>query len=204
MFLDSDDFFDVNLVFSVVEHAIKTDADITVFQYKLYYDCQSKLSTKIYGIHTNRRAPFNLFELRTGKFEFTNIAVWNKLYKTDFIHKKNLTFKSHSAINDVFFSWSALICAEKIALCRYVGTYYRVNSGSSVTDNLIRTSECFLTAFREINDFVKTCGMWDALRDDIISTEKKQAEEFLARLKRDSKLYRIEDRFELEMKEFFS
>lgn len=203
LFLDSDDFFDVDLVSEAVRCAVKTNADVTVFQYKLYYEHLSKISTATYGIHTNRKKAFNLFEMRSRKFSFTNIAVWNKLYRADFVYKNNLKFKTHPAINDVYFSWHALICASTIALCRNVGVYYRTNSGSSISDNLARTSECFIKAFHEINEFVRSIGMWDCLKDDLVLAEKKQVEEFFTRLNKCPALRTVTENFELESKKLY-
>lgn len=204
LFLDSDDCFEPGLVGNVIETAIQTKADVTVFQYKLFDDNTGKLSKRSYGIHTNRRRPFGLFELKERRFDFTNIAVWNKMYKTDFVKNNNLMFKSHPAINDVFFSWTSLICARKIGLCRYVGTYYRINTGQSVSDNLERTSACFLKAFEEVNDFVKTIGKWDDLGGDLLSVERRQAEEFLSKLQKNTQLCDVENKFRDKLRIFMN
>lgn len=113
-------------------------------------------------------------------------------------------FKSHPAINDVFFSWTSLICARKIGLCRYVGTYYRINTGQSVSDNLERTSACFLKAFEEVNDFVKTIGKWDDLGGDLLSVERRQAEEFLSKLQKNTQLCDVENKFRDKLRIFMN
>lgn len=196
LFVDSDDFLDANTIYNAMIYAMATNADITVFQYKLFYSKLNRSSAKTYGIHTKRRKPFNLFEMGSDKFTFTNIAVWNKLYKKEFIVRNNIEFKSYPAINDVYFSWSSLMCAKKITLCRCMGTYYRVNTGCSVSDNLVRTSEYFVNAFMEVNNLIKEKGMWDMLGKDIIIAEKKQAEEFLDRLRREPELNKYMEEFE--------
>ena len=204
IFLDSDDFFAPDMVEKALETALCANADITVFQYKLYYEKLNRMSTRIYGIHTNRKMPFNLMDFSKQKFEFTNIAVWNKLYKADFIKNNHIMFKSHVAINDLFFSWCSLIMAKKIALCRNVGTYYRVNSGKSISDNLSRTSECFVDVFRELNEYVQTIGVWEKIKNDLIKAELRQFTEFYSRLFKDENLHEIASLFKTEMIAFFN
>ena len=204
IFLDGDDFFAPDMIEYALKCSLSTDADITVFQYKLYYEKLNRVSTKIYGIHTNRKHPFSLFDCTNQKFEFTNIAVWNKLYKADFIKKNHLMFKSHIAINDLFFSWCSLILAKKIALCRHVGTFYRVNSGKSISDNLSRTIECFFDAFQEINEYTQTIGVWEKIKNDLIKAELKQFNEFYSKLSKDKNLCAKASLFKNKMLAFFN
>lgn len=203
MFLDSDDFFAPNMVESALETALSTNADITIFQYKLYYEKMGRISSRTYGIHTNRRYPFNLIEVQKNRFEITNIAVWNKLYKADFIKDNKIKFKSHIAINDVFFSWCSLIFAQKIALCRNVGTFYRVNTESSISNNLLRTSYCFIDAFLEVNEYLQRAEVWERIREDLTNAELKQFSEFYSRLKKDDNLQDRASPFYNMMQAFF-
>lgn len=204
IFLDGDDFFAPNMIENALKCSLNTDADITVFQYKLFYENLNRVSTKKYGIHTNRKHPFSLFDCSNRKFEFTNIAVWNKLYKADFIKNNHLMFKSHIAINDLFFSWSSLILAKKIALCQHVGVFYRVNSGKSTSDNLSRISECFFDAFQEINEYTQAIGVWEQIKKDLIVAEQKQLIEFYSKLSKDKNLHSEAFLFKKKMLDFLN
>lgn len=203
MFLDSDDFFAPNMVELALDTSLSTNADITIFQYKLYYEETGRLSSQIYGINTNRKSPFNLIDLQKHRFELTNIAVWNKLYKSSFLKQNKILFKSHAAINDVFFSWCSLILANKIDLCRNVGVFYRINTGTAISDNLLRTSDCFIDAFREINEYVQEIGRWKQLKDDLLDVESKQFSEFFSRLSKKDNLQDKAYLFKIDMIAFF-
>lgn len=203
MFLDSDDFFAPNMVELALETALNSDADIAIFQYKLYYEKAERISSHTYGIHTNRRKPFKLIDVLNNRFEITNIAVWNKLYRADFVKSCNIKFKSHAAINDVFFSWCSLVLADKIALCRNVGTFYRVGIGSSISDNLLRTSCCFVDAFLEVNEYLQMTEVWGQIREDLYNAELKQFCEFYSKLKKECDLQECASSFYNKMQVFF-
>lgn len=187
LFLDSDDFFDMFMLEHIVNCAIREDSDITVFSYKLYYADKNTISKTKYGIHSNRRKTFNLKDLKSKKLEFTNIAVWNKLYKKKYINNLNIEFKSQEALNDVFFSWISLICAGKISFCRHVGTYYRVNTGRSISDKIKIVGESFVPTFIEVNEYIKSLNLWDEYKEDVLYSERRQIKEFIKKVERINK-----------------
>ena len=203
MFLDSDDFLEKTILEELIKITNYKKTDIVIFQYKLFYNSTSKVSHMAYGIHCKRQKDFCLKDMKSGRFQFTNISVWNKFYNAEFIRNHNLHFKSHPSINDLFFSWTALMHAKIITLHRCVGIYYRINTGISISDNLTRTEGYFLKALSEINEYAKENNYWEEYRNDLICKEKEQASEFLNRLKKKG-YTELAQTFEHNMKNFFS
>lgn len=184
LFLDSDDYLHENILSVLREEIERTAADITVFQYKLYYQNLKRESIPAFGVHINKKSIFCLNQLKTRKFEFTNIAVWNKLYKRSFIEQHSLRFKSYPALNDVYFSWRSLISASSISLCKQIGVYYRVNQNTATSDKLIDNSKIFIDAFLDIYYYLVKMRIWEMYRFDFISATYRQIEEFESRLKK--------------------
>lgn len=203
LFIDSDDFLNKSILEELNKVILSKNSDIIIFQYKLYNDINKRFSKYSYGIHCNRKYDFCLADMRSERFSFTNISVWNKLYRAKFIQHNNLKFKSRKVINDLFFSWSSLICAKQITLCKTVGIYYRVNTGRSISDNLLYTKDNFIDAFDEFNQYVQSNKLWDIYKKDLIKKENEQFLEFFNRLKK-YKYMEEACSFEEKMNMFFS
>ena len=95
-FLDSDDFFEPEMLECVYHTAEKYDADITIFEYKIYNVNITQHSNKKHGLSNtilNLKQPLSHKDIPQSIFSITNPAPWNKLYKHDFIKRYNLRFQ---------------------------------------------------------------------------------------------------------------
>lgn len=182
LFLDSDDFLAEDALKQLANIARETRADIVVSQYKLFDNKLKRKHMTPYGIHTKKKKPFNIATLTEKQFEFTNIAVWNKLYRSDFLKIHALRFKSHTCLNDMFFSLTATALAKKIALCHMVTVYYRINVHNSISSNISYIQANFFDILEEINVFLQRSPRWKQFRDSLLDLEKQQLSEFATRL----------------------
>lgn len=182
LFLDSDDFLAEGALKQLSNIATETQADIIVSQYKLFDNKSKRKHVTPYGIHTKKKKPFNIATLIEKQFEFTNIAVWNKLYRSDFLKLHALRFKSHTCLNDMFFSLTATALAKKIALCHMVTVYYRINVHNSISSNISYIQANFFDILEEINVFLQRSPRWKQFRDSLLDLEQQQLFEFATRL----------------------
>lgn len=182
LFLDSDDFLAEDALKRLANIATETRADIVVSQYKLFDNKSKRKHVTPYGIHTKKKTPFNIATLTEKQFEFTNIAVWNKLYRSDFLKLHALRFKPHTCLNDMFFSLTATALAKKIALCHMVTVYYRINVHNSISSNISYIRANFFDILEEINVFLQRKPGWKLFRDSLLDLEKQQLFEFATRL----------------------
>lgn len=203
LFLDSDDIL-LPSILNELSNIVMNNyhIDIVVFQYRILDDKTNHLSKLSYGITSTKRKIFSTNVLKRGKLNFTNIAVWNKLYSRTYINGLDLHFKSHASINDVFFSWVAIMNANNILLFRKPGLYYRTNTGNSISDNITQTSHIILKAFDEVNIYAIQNNLWDTYKKDLLKQEFSQLKVFKARLKK-SENEKIFNNFSSEMNLFF-
>ena len=171
LFLDSDDFVNCNLVKKLVEHIDNNESDIVVYKYKLFDNVTKSLESEEFGYENIDQSQVALLDIKQKRFEFTNIAVWNKIYRAKFIQSNNIKFKSQVAINDLFFSWSALVLATRISVCDIIGVYYRKNRDTSISSNIEMVGRCLVNAFTEINTFIIENNKWEELHNDLFSAE---------------------------------
>ncbi len=184
LFLDSDDYIDKNLLDTIIKCTHGNNSDIYIFNYYLF-DNKKKcailpssdevISRQIQTINTN--------QLEKNLFQFTNIAVWNKLYRSAFIKENELLFMSLPAINDLFFSWYALLLSREITLSSHFGTYYRINVDNNISNNYSEMARCFCLAFNAFNNCIYKQGRWEQLKESILNAENAQLDEFFERAK---------------------
>ena len=135
-FLDADDWFEKDMLQTMVALAMKDDADI-VF-------CKAATFNQKTGVHDKksfslkeRLVPkdkiFSCRDIPEDAFQFCRTAAWDKLYKTSFIKGEGLNFQEQPRMNDCFFSSMANIRAKKMIVCDKFFVHYRINSGTSIT-----------------------------------------------------------------------
>ena len=132
-FLDSDDFFNTKLFEEVVLEADCKNADIVIYKFKQFNDRLGTLDKESSGFKKNifGSSTFSFRDAKNDFFSITNPAAWNKLFNRDFIERNQLMFQDNKRTNDLFFTYAALVCAEKITLLDKDLVYYRVGMRSN-------------------------------------------------------------------------
>lgn len=127
-FLDSDDFFELNMHESMYNKAKENDVDIVMCNAYRYDDTSKQIKMK-FGIYENNIPSSDLFNSDLLGKNWCNISIptaWNKLYKRIFIIKNKIYFQNLSSCNDVGFDYSALSVANKITFLKDCFVYYRM------------------------------------------------------------------------------
>jgi hypothetical protein len=116
-FLDCDDFFESDMLASMLDAAIDADADICVCRSDAYitdedeYRAHTRSFVKEYmpdkKAFSHMDAPDYIFNMFRG-------WAWDKLYRADFIRRSGLRFQEVQNLNDVFFVYASLMRAERI------------------------------------------------------------------------------------------
>ena len=127
-FLDSDDFFDKNLLYDSVNAADKTIADIVIFLYKTYNISSNMYNNLSYGFRKYffKHLLFNYHSNPKNFFQSFNPTSWNKLFRHSFIKKNGLYFQGNKRANDLFFTMTSFVSAKKIYFLNETLVYYRV------------------------------------------------------------------------------
>lgn len=132
-FMDSDDIIHCEGLFAMLKKAQLTKADIVVGNYYEFTDLDKK---KVYrNDKSNFEKPLITLDERLGKLFTIDIsfAVWNKLYKYDFLVEKNLRFKEGMWFEDLDFVFRAFYEAHKIEKVESFVYGYRQRPNSIMT-----------------------------------------------------------------------
>lgn len=134
-FLDSDDYFEPDMLEELHNHALKYNADLVVCSSKKVdedgrvIECGNPLSPINLQIAPLEKV-FNWKDFTEDIFIMFSVAPWNKLYLKELITKNNLKFQNISSCNDVFFGHVSRLYAERIVIFNKPLINYRQRAGN--------------------------------------------------------------------------
>ena len=172
-FLDADDIFEPGMLKNAVDVCEKYDADYCAFLYDT--DIERTDNTKSFGRGINlallpANVPFSKENISHDIFNIFNTAVWNKVYRMDFIKSNNIRFQEMRKAEDVYFSGAALIHAKKIVAIGRCFVHYRTNVATSITNSINDTPwGCAQEGALAIKDLLQEKGIYETYRRDLIN-----------------------------------
>lgn len=132
-FIDSDDYVDLSFLEKMYNQSIDTDSDICLCQ-RTDYDMFRNRYTSVETAVITKFLPskiFNVNDISDKIFQFCEISVFTKLYKTEFIKSNKIRFQNLKSCNDVFFYFITLALAQKITYVNeFLVTSVRCRKGS--------------------------------------------------------------------------
>ena len=165
LFLDSDDIFDPQLVEKTYARAEETSADICVFGGERYYEDTGK-RIPMPGLCRADLIPETVFSAKDHPNEIFSIsfpAVWNKLFRREFINAEGIVFPKLRTCEDFPFTFTALACAERITLLNEPLVSYRQRSGS-LMQSQDKYNLVFYDAHRELRSRLTARGLYEPLK----------------------------------------
>ena len=131
MFVDSDDWLELNACELAYNKIVKDDTDFVMFG--IFEHCESNNTTKR---NLNKIQPFynkfqeNPFDIKDIDFPFlANAFCWYKIYKTNFLLSNNIKFEK-TFYADQFFNVQLFRFAKRISVLYKPLYYYRARNGS--------------------------------------------------------------------------
>ena len=134
VFLDSDDFFEKNLLERMYDACIRENADICVCDADNYDNAAKKyFDTGYYWRNAlPLENPFSKKELGVNTFLFCYPMPWNKMFRKSLVDQYQLRFQKIRKTNDLGFVYLAIACAERITVVDEKLVHYRVGLSNSL------------------------------------------------------------------------
>lgn len=154
MFLDSDDFFESDMLSGMYNQITKNAADICVCTAS-EYDEQTKVKKEIEEYLDVKYIPNGIFcalDCTQTIFKFTCDAPWNKMYRKAFLEEVNLEFQQVKRANDTKFVNMSLVLADRITILPVAYINYRINHGGNLQSSYADRPYTFydtMMAFKE-------------------------------------------------------
>lgn len=157
MFLDSDDSFHEKACENMYNTIIKTKADMVTANY-IYTDEEGNVYDKpVFNRNEIKSFVLNDEEFIKSFFILNN-AIWNKIFKTEYIKKYNLKFLEGVPAEDAHFMFSYFLKAKKVYYLDEIIYYYRRRNVMTLSASWNRNKQYFDSiniAFKAVSDLFR-------------------------------------------------
>ena len=173
-FLDSDDFFESVMLEKMFEKCERDNADICICGGGIYDMVTGRLS--IGGmIRPNvnvipKVIPFSPSDIPKDISRISTAAAWNKLYRADFVRIHGLHFQSIKRANDIYFTFTAMVMAERITVIDQWFVYHRKGTATSLVETIGDGPYYFHEAMRSTKKFLIDQGIYEKYEESFVKT----------------------------------
>ena len=168
-FLDSDDWFEPDMLSAAYNAAENAKADITIFRSMLYDNQTGDSIPCTYSLRLDRlpqHRPFAVGDMECSVFRNIMGWAWDKLYNRSFVLNNDLRFQEQRTTNDMYFTFISLYKASSITTCEQYLYNQRRNVIGSLSATRDKSWECFYNALLELRREFKEMGIWEKYQPD--------------------------------------
>lgn len=141
-FVDGDDWVEPTMFEKLYENAEKNNAEVTCCAAALYNELMQEYDFK--NAYYNMSLMPSDLDNRVFSHEDTkslltgciNVALWNKIYRLDFMNENKIRFPEYFIYEDMPFFYEVWFKAKRITLIRDYCYYYRVNRNGSTMSKI--------------------------------------------------------------------
>lgn len=172
MFLDSDDYFEKEMIDELLKIIKKDDSDLCVFRSKRYFQSSEKIEKIDWTIKKEllpNKQTFSPCEIKKEIFKVFNGWAWDKIYKRAFLIDNNLKFQEIYSSNDLVFTFMSVIKARKITICEKYFITQRYTGENSISTTREKNFLCFWEALRMLKRKLIECNRFEQYQSDFIS-----------------------------------
>ena len=171
-FLDSDDFFETDMLESAYALCEQTDAQICVYRVMRYDTNTGKtyLDTSSWRkSHFSHKKLFSRKDMPDGILNTFQNWAWNKLIRHDLVKENNLRFQEIQRSNDCLFVAACMALAKCITTLDRPLVYYRVGMKNSCQSTNDQHPTEFLKAFLALKIFLTEHGIYEEVRKSYLN-----------------------------------
>ena len=169
-FLDSDDYFELNMLEEMYKKIKKMNSDIIVCKSKSIDLETGKLNLRKFNNSLRldlipKTNNFSVKDIPNYIFQFCEGWAWDKLFRTDFILSNNIKFSNLLIFNDNLFTYTAICYANSITTVEERFVIKRHGHKKSLSSNRWKDPTCFLISFEKIVYNLKKKALYDLVQE---------------------------------------
>ena len=171
-FLDSDDFFEPEMLEISADAMDSTEADVAVFPATLANDAFPVSRPAPWTFVEDaipKSTPFSWKDMPDRIFNSFGNYTWNKLFRASMIKANNITFQEISRTNDLLFTCCALVAARSIVPIDKTLAHYRVSNSSSLQATKDRDPLAFFPAFSALRKYLLRTGIYQQTEQSFLN-----------------------------------
>lgn len=172
-FLDSDDYFEKDMLEVMLKEAEENSADIVICNGKAYSEEQgehffsgAELDTALLPAH---KKVFSVDDVADHLFQISRNFAWNKLFRREFVEQKHIYFQDLHTMNDGFFVAIAMAEAERISYTSRHLVIYRRELQSSLTNTRDNSIDSLWRMFLAVRDALVERGLFEKVKKSFIN-----------------------------------
>ena len=169
-FLDSNDWFELNMLEEMYNKIIAYNADIIIckcksFDYETGELDEKRLDGNLKLNLIPKKETFSAFDIPNNIFQFCLGWAWDKLFRTDFIRENNIRFQSIINSNDQQFTYTAICLAKAITTVNKRLVIKRHKHKDSISANRYKDPICYLSSFDKIKSNLEKKGIFNLVKE---------------------------------------
>lgn len=183
-FLDSDDFFEPDMLKTLYLCAEKNDTEVIFYFYSNFDDITQKdipVPPNPYLNQILHNSPLNPLAHKDILFQLSGGEAWKYFFKKELIQRHNLKFAETSCGEDAVFTMPARALAKRIAFLNKVFVHYRINRKDQLTKNP-NTLVQLRKSYKLVEKILKSFRLWSKLKNSF-RHRKKLGFEYVKKLK---------------------
>ena len=196
--LDSDDFFEPDMVETLVFKAESTNADIVITTADLYdnlYNRNNGVCLRPELKWTPKKQPFSWRDCPDKIFQIADFVAWNKLFRRDFMEENNIRFEAIAISDDQYPSVMGSVLADRIAVVDRPLIHYRMNSGTSQGSSQAKHPEAAYEAVYSVVNEMRKIGIYDDVKQSYVNLAVHLMRQYFDRMARYEDVRFLYDKF---------
>ena len=191
IFLDADDFYELDLLEKLYEVATRDELDIAVARYDLYINRKATFEQNVKIDHGDIFEPGKVVSKNEYPDQILSSVtgyVWNKLFRRSFLLEKNLLFNTRLRVfEDTYFIVTALSLASRVEKVFEVLVHHRVYSEQSKNKLFKKYYAQVPILYSEIKEFLRLNGMYIPLAKSFLNLSSSRCYKIYNILWKDAK-----------------
>ena len=171
-FLDSDDFFEPDMLEKAYWAAEMDSADFVVFKSDRYITAENSFEPMAWAVRESALPPYHPISYRQMTDNVFKVFVgwaWDKLYSHTFVEQYGFRFQEQRTTNDMLFVFSALVMAKRITVLSNVLAHQRRDAADSLSKTRENSWWCFHDALIALRDYLRENDKFPELEQDFIN-----------------------------------
>lgn len=169
--LDSDDFFEPDMVEVLIDKATRYKADVVITTAELYDDLYevSRGICRIPDLNLRpKKEPFSFRDCPKYIFQVGGLVAWNKLFRRELLEKNDIKFEAIAISDDQYPSIMGVLLAKKICIVEKPLIHYRTG-GESQSSARARHPEAAYAALFSVVERMRELGTYETVKQSYLN-----------------------------------
>lgn len=180
-FVDSDDFFEADMVESLVTKAVGTGAEVVICRGQGYDNGSSRVTGPLPHpdlVYAPGKLAFSWRDCPEYICEIADFYAWNKLFKRKLLTDHGLRFTPIPISDDQDISMVAPVVAGKVAVIDRALINYRTGTGTSQCDSRTEHPEAAYAGAYSVVGRFKALGVWEEVKQSYLNVAIRLMREY--------------------------